>query len=262
MIIYARSSAFAIFTVIMFLAVISLISVAMTNLYLTNTRAASLDLQQLKAQHLLDAGIRFAALSLASPRVEISGSAIPSEHLIYSSPAADVLVEIQNEAGFIGLLSADKELLRSAVAASGASRQDVDVIIESFQAIKKQGSEPNYRRLRQLLRKGSIDTQTLLSVASLHNQQKGVHPRLATPAVLSLEPKLSKAKRERLLAARNDDSPSLISNPIESDYFTSTISAYYRISVSVELNGRLYTRDQIIKMINQQGRLYDVQAIF
>ncbi|MBL4672965.1 MAG: hypothetical protein JKX81_11955 [Arenicella sp.] len=249
------------FTVVMLLAVISLISLAMANLYLTNTRAASLDLQQLKAQHLLDAGTRFAALSLASPRAEVSGSAIPSERIIYSSPAADVLIEIQNEAGFIGLLTADRELLRSAVSASGASRQDVDAIIESFQALKKTGSETSYRKLRQLLSEGPIDTHALLSVASLHNSQKGVHPNVATATVLSLVPKLSKAQRERLLAARNDDSPSLISNPIESDYFTSTISAYYRISVSVELHDRLYTRVQIIKMINQRGRLYDVQAI-
>jgi hypothetical protein len=261
MINHKRSSAFAIFTVIMLLAVISLISLAMTNLYLTNTRAASLDLQQLEAQHLLDAGTRFAALSLASPRAKVSGSAIPSKHLVYSSPAADVLIEIQNEAGLIGLLTGDKELLRSAVAASGASRQDVDAIIESLQALKEPGREPSYRRLRQLLRDSSIDTQALLSVASLHNNQKGVHPSVATAAVLSLVPKLSKAQSERLLATRNDDSPSLISNPIESDYFSSTISAYYRISVSLELNGRRYTRLQIIKMINQKGRLYEVQAI-
>lgn len=261
MIMQSRSSGFAIFTVIMLLAVISLISLAMTNLYLTNTRATSLDLQQLEAQHLLDAGTRFAALSLASPRAKVSGSAIPAERLVYSSPTVDVLIEIQNEAGFIGLLNADKELLRSAVSASGASRQEVDAIIESFQTLKKQGSAPSYRKLRRLLSDRPIDTQALLSIASLHNQQKGVHPSVATASVLSLVPKLSKAQRERLLAARNDNSPSLISNPIESDYFTSTMSAYYRITVSIELNGQLYRRVQIIKMINQRGRLYEVQAI-
>jgi len=261
MIIHARSSAFAIFTVIMLMAIISLISVAMTNLYLTNSRAASLDLEQLEARHLLDAGTRFAALSLASPRVDVSASAIPAARLVYSSPEADVIVEIQNEAGFIGLLTADKELLRSALVESGAPRQGVDTIIESLQALKTQGREPSYRRLRELLRDRPIDTMALLSVASLHNKQQGVHPSVATKAVLSLVPKLSKAQRERLLATRNDDSPSLISSPIESDYFTSTMSAYYRLTVSVELNGRLYTRVQIIKMTNQRGRLYEVQAI-
>lgn len=261
MINHARSSAFAIFTVIMLMAVISLISVAMTNLYLSNSRAASLDLQQLEARHLLDAGTRFAALSLASPRVDVSASAIPAAHLVYSAPAADVIVQIQNEAGFVGLLSADKELLRSALAASGAPRQGVDRIIESLHTLKKQGRKPSYRRLRELLRDVPIDVQALISIASLHNKQQGVHPSVASKAVLSLLPKLSKPHRERLLATRNDDTPSLISNPIESDYFTSAMSAYYRISVSVELNGRLYTRVQIIKMTNQRGRLYEVQAI-
>ena len=261
MINHAKSSAFAIFTVIMLMAVISLISVGMTNLYLTNTRAASLDLQQQKARYLLDAGTRFAALSLASPRIKVSAAAIPAEHLVYSSPAADVIVQIQNEAGFVGLLTADKELLRSALTASGAPRQAVDRIIELLHTLKKQGREPSYRRLRELLRDVPIDVQALTSVASLHNKQHGVHPSVANKAVLSLVPKLTNAQRERLLTTRNDDSPSLISNPIESDYFTSLMSAYYRISVSVELNGRFYPRVQVIKMTNQRGRLYEVQAI-
>jgi type II secretory pathway component PulK len=264
MIVTKPVSGFAIFTVILLLAVISLIGLAMSNLYLTNTRSTSLDVQRLKAQHLLDSGVRFAALSLASPRVNISASAIPSERIIYSSPVSDVVIDIQNEAGFISLLNdhkeVDNELLRSAVLASGASRQGVAEIIKSIQALNKQGSEPSYRKLRQLLRDSSIDIRLLLSVTSLHNEHQGVHPSVAPVAVLALVPKLSKAQRERLLAARSNPQTSLISSPVESDYFSSGISAYYRIATSVELDGQRYDRIQIIKMINQRGRLYEVQA--
>ncbi|MFT6406811.1 MAG: hypothetical protein ACJAQ6_000221 [Arenicella sp.] len=256
-----RVSGFAIFTVILLLAIVSLISIAMANLYLTNTRATGLDVQRLKAQHLLDSGVRFAALSLASPRTKLSASAIPSERIIYRSPEADVVVEIQNEAGFIGLLQAHKELLRPALLASGALPQDVAAIVESIQSLKKQNAAPSYRKLRRLLRSSSIDMPALLSVATLHNGQSGVHPRVASADVLSLVPKLSKAQRERLLATRNGRSQSLISNPVSNDFFSSTISAYYRVFTSVELEGQLYTRIEVIKMINQRGRLYELQAI-
>lgn len=259
-----RASGFAIFTVILLLAIVSLIGLATSNLYLTNTRATSVDLQQLRAQHLLDSGVRFAALSLASPRLKVTASATPSERIIYSSSVTDVVVEIQNEAGFIGLLNnhgeADKELLRSALLASGASRQGVAENIKSIKSLNQHGGKASYRKLRQLFKGGPVDTRALLSIASLHNQHGGVHPSVASADVLSLLPKLSKAQRERLLAARNNNSPSLISNPVESDYFISGISAYYRISASLLLDGQRYKRVQIIKMINQRGRLYEVEA--
>ena len=261
MINHSRTSGFAIFTVILLLAIISLISVAMTNLYLTNTRATSLDLQQLKAQHLLDAGVRFAALSLTSPRSHIAASAVPEERIVYRSPDVDVVIEIQNEAGFIDLWRADKELLKPALLASGALAQNIDTIIGAIRSLKEQDAAPNYRRLRRLLRGSSIDVTTLLSITTLHNQQQGIHPSAASANVLSLVPKLFKAQRERLLADRKDTSPSLSSNPVSSDFFTSTLSAYYRISASVELHGQRYTRVQVIKIINQRGQLYKVQAI-
>ena len=53
------SSGFALVSVVLFVAIISLISTAMVNTYLSNTRATSLDVLRIKAAHLLDAGVRF-----------------------------------------------------------------------------------------------------------------------------------------------------------------------------------------------------------
>jgi len=102
----------------------------------------------------------------------------------------------------------------------------------------------------------------LLSVTTLHNGQSGVHPALAPESVLVLVPRLSTLERERILSARDRKTPSLVSNPVNSDHFSSTISAYYRVSTSVVLQGQRYSRVQIIKMINQQGKLYEPQARF
>ncbi|MFT4634523.1 MAG: hypothetical protein ACI9OI_000309, partial [Chitinophagales bacterium] len=139
--------------------------------------------------------------------------------------------------------------------------QNIGTIIGSIRSLKEQDAAPNYRRLRRLLGGSSIDVTTLLSITTLHNQQQGVHPSAASADVLSLVPKLLKAQRERLLADRKDTLPSLISNPVSNDFFISTLSAYYRISASVEFHGQRYTRVQIIKIINQRGQLYQVQAI-
>lgn len=258
---FRLSGGFALVSVILFVAIISLISTAMVNTYLSNTRATSLDLQRIKAAHLLDAGVRFAALSLASPRAQVVGSAIPSKQLIYAAPDADVVVGIRNEAGFIDLLSGDRALLKSALLMHGGVAADVPKLIDSIQSLAIGELTPSYRKLRELLADTSINTGELLSVVTLHNGHSGVHPELAAEEVLALVPTLSNAQRGRVLAMRDNKSPSLISNRVDNEFFTSTISAYYRISVSVSLHGQRFSRVEIIKMINQAGRLYQVQAV-
>jgi len=109
----ATDSGFALFSIVLIVAIISVISLAMVNVYLSNTRAAVIDLQRIKADQLMDSGVNFAALSLASPRAKVSESAIPSTQLVYSEAGVDVIIDIQNEAGFIDLLSANRELLNS-----------------------------------------------------------------------------------------------------------------------------------------------------
>jgi hypothetical protein len=255
-----KSAGFALFAVIILMAIIGLISSAMVNVYLVNTRATSLDLQRIKAGKLLDSGVRFAALSLASPRAKVSASAVPSRELIYSAPDADVAISLKNESGFIDLISADTTLLKSVLLANGAVQSDLPEVIESIKLMADSDDAISYRALRDILQGTAINVEGLVSVATLHNGKMGVNPALASERVLELVPKLSNAERNRLLSMRNDSRPSLISNPIESVYFTSHISSYYRVAVSVLLNDQIYSKVQIIKMINQTGRLYQVVA--
>ncbi len=254
-------SGFALFSIVLIVAIISVISLAMVNAYLGNTRATVIDLQRIKADQLMASGVNYAALSLASPRAEVSGSAIPSAHLVYSEAGEDVIIEIHNEAGFIDLLSADRELLASALLEHGVAPTQLTRVIESIRSLAEQRSGARYRSLRRLL-PATLHANQLLSVTSLHNGQSGVHPALAPESVLTLVPGLSAPERERILKARNKKITSLVSNPVNNDHFSSTISAYYRVSTSVVLQGQRYSRVQIIKMINQHGKLYELQARF
>jgi len=257
----ATDSGFALFSIVLIVAIISVISLAMVNVYLSNTRAAVIDLQRIKADQLMDSGVNFAALSLASPRAKVSESAIPSTQLVYSEAGVDVIIDIQNEAGFIDLLSANRELLNSVLLEHAVPSAELTRVIDSIQTLANQRSGASYRKLRRLLPTKRFANQ-LLSVTTLHNGQSGVHPALAPESVLVLVPRLSTLERERILSARDRKTPSLVSNPVNSDHFSSTISAYYRVSTSVVLQGQRYSRVQIIKMINQQGKLYEPQARF
>jgi hypothetical protein len=253
----------------LFMAIISMLSVALVNAYLANTLATSVELQRIKAQQLLDASVRYAALSLASPRVEVSASAIPSQQLVYSSPEVDVKVSIENESGFIDLLDADKSLLESVLMANGAAKHELPEVLSLLQSLKninsKQTSQPTYRQLRDVLQLTSVRTSSLMAVTTLHNDQKGIHPELASEQVLALVPSLSKAELDRLLLQRKlsqskRNASSLISNPVINKNFSSKISPYYRITSSVQLVEKRYSQVVIIKMTNLRGRLFDIQA--
>lgn len=262
-------SGFALLSAMLFMAIISMLSVALVNVYLGNTLASGVELQRIKARQLLDASVRYAALSLASPRAEVSTSAIPSQRLVYSSPDVDVNVKIENESGFIDLLDADKSLLESVLMANGAANNELPEVLNLLQSLKninsKPRSQPTYRQLRDVLQSTSVRTSSLMAVATLHNGQKGIHPELASEQVLALLPSLSKAELDRLLLQRKllqskRKASSLINNLVTNENFSSKISPYYRITSSVQLVEQRYSQVVIIKMTNQRGRLFDIQA--
>lgn len=257
---YKHSIGFALLSVVLLIAILSLSSLALVNLYLTNTRASSVELQRVKVEQLLNSGVRFAALSLASPRVKVSVSAVPKDTLIYASPETNVDITIKNEAGFIDLLRSDKALLESALLSNGVSNVNLKKVTSLIHSLKDSDTKLSYRRLRERLQQTDVNTSALLNVVSLHNGQKGVNSSLATEQVLALIPKLSSTQRRRLLEQRNNKQPSLINNAVVSHHFTTDVSAYYRVTVSVVLYQKTYSRVQIIKMINQRGLLYEVQA--
>ncbi len=259
---------FAIFTVLMLSAVIGLISLAMVNNYLSNTRAATLDLQRLKAKHALDAGLNFTALSLASPRSVVSAAAIPSQELLYQAQDFDVEIFIENEAGFIAWARFDESvehqrLLDSALRSSAvdqASSEQLKALLSERNIRSREGA--NVRNLMQKLSELAVDSTEFISLVSLHSKHQGVNPNLASEEVLALIPDLSVAQRKELMRQRASRAPSLIERQIKSQHFTDRVSAYYRVRLAVQVGDQRFEQTKLIKMINQPGRLFDVVGTF
>lgn len=263
-----RQNGFAIFTVLMLSAIVGLISLAMVNNYLTNTRAATLDHQRLKAKHALDAGLNFAALSLASPRKVVSAAAIPSQTLRYQAQDYEVDIYIENEAGFIAFSKfgqgvEHERLLDSALMASGFDQSGIDDIkkwlVERDSFINQ---DVSLRDLVQELSAATVDSSDLMRLVSVYSQHQGVNPNLASEDVLALIPDLSVAQRKELIRQRTSLAPSLIERQIRSQYFNTRISAFYRVRVATQVGDQRFEQTRLIKMINQPGRLFDVVGIF
>lgn len=266
---YQRSqNGFAIFTVLMLSAIMGLISLAMVNNYLANTRAATLDLQRLKAKHALDAGLNFAALSLSSPRAVVSAAAIPSQVLRYQALDFDVEIYIENEAGFIAWSGADQgidhdRLLERALLSSDADQASLDEIKKlRSERNAVHGHDVSLRDLKHKLSGLTVDSRELLSFISVHSKHQGVNPNLASEKVLALIPDLSVAQRKELIRQRTRRAPSLIERQIGSQYFTTRVSAFYRIRLATQVGDQRFEQTQLIKMINQPGRLFDVVGMF
>lgn len=266
MMVKKSSPGFAIFAVVLSLAIVSLLSASVVRSYLANTRSASIEFQQIKVDHVFDAGLRLAALSLASPRAEVAASAIPMRRLNYSFNDAELSVNIQNEAGFVSIFNADKALLESVLSASGVQSQELLRLSNQLNTFKTQsldtgsGSKANFRNLRAVLENSSISIKNLQGLISVYNDQRGIHPELAPPKVLAVVPGLSRAQRERVLEQREKQSKTLISRPVNNGHFSQSVSAYYRITIQVRLQEQAYSKMFIIKMINREGDLFETVA--
>lgn len=260
MIFPARQKAYALLTAVWMSAILASISMAGADSLLANTRAAQADLQRIQADLLLNSGLRYAALSIASPRSEVVADAIPVSRLVYANDVADVAIEINNEAGFIDLLAADPRLLAQLLSVSGLNNLDGREVERRLRNWKLAGGPFTYRQARRLLADKPGLFERLVGKVSLYNSQSGIHPLLAAEQVLELVPDLAPVDVTRLVQNRRKKSPSLFESPVESDFFSARVSPYYRITTRVTLGGQLHRRTQVINMTNQPGRLFELVA--
>ena len=257
MISMVRQRGYALLTAVWMVAILGSVSMVIINSYLTNTRAAQFDLQRIHADLLLNAGLRFAALGVASPRTRVVASAVPASKLVYRNSISDVRIEINNEAGLIDLRSGDPQLIKQMLKDSQLDDREVGLVRQRLSDLKP---PVTYRHLRQVLGDMPGLYQRVISRASLHNAQSGVHPLLAPEPVLKLLPDLPNAERMRLMKKRAEQTQSLFVKPVESDFFITQASPYYRVTTEVSLDGQVHRRKQIIKMTNQPGHLFELVA--
>ena len=105
------SSGFALLAVIGVMAIVMALTLSLAQVNLSNVKATMWDSRNQQAAYLLDSGLRYAALSIASPRIQVASNAIPKQKLVYKNPIAPVRLTIENEAGRIDLANSDTELL-------------------------------------------------------------------------------------------------------------------------------------------------------
>ena len=244
---------FALLSAIWIVAILSLMSIALLNNYLSNTRATFFELQRIQSDWLLDAALNYAALSLIAPRDEVVPNATPFSKLVYPQELADVHIEISNESGRIDLTKGAPELIQNLFETLN---------IPNIVTDNQRGALTSYREIKKALRAYPNAYAQLINLTTLHNGQLGVHPSIASAEVLSLLPDFSAAQRKRLISERSKETRSLtlISTPIEHPLFSDRASSYYRVKLSLRLDQRDYARTHIIQMINQRNTLFNLTA--
>ena len=275
------SSGFALLAVIGVMAIVMALTLSLAQVNLSNVKATMWDSRNQQAAYLLDSGLRYAALSIASPRIQVASNAIPKQKLVYKNPIAPVRLTIENEAGRIDLANSDTELLASALRSVGVSESDLDGIQESLrrgiqgltfsEATPSSVTRLKVRDVWSVLRALPIDSDMLWQVATIGNAETGVNPALASPAVLALVPGLSSAQQQHILASRDNESRGkrkesliglnrLLAETFENKFFTGRVSSDYRIKAAVVVAGHEYSKTWIVKMVNQASQLFEITA--
>ncbi len=256
-----QQSGFALLSTIWLAAIISLLTLSVLHGFNTNTEATQIDAMRIKHKMLHQAGLRYAALHLASPRHEVAATAIPNSELLLQLDSGQVRVKIENEAGRIDLLLAPRQRVVDLLTSLGLSIDEAGSLADGLQNSLTARPDMSYRGLRELFGSKPGLYQKAINLISLHNGQAGVHPLLASESVLDLFSELSLAEKQRVLNNRSGQQSSLFSTPIDKPIFTDRLSAHYRLTVTTVLEESRRTNVQIIKMTNQVGSLYEAVAI-
>ena len=251
-----RITGLALITVVLISAILSLLALSVLHGFSNNTQATQLDAVRIQHNQLHSAGVRYAALHLASSRRDVSPTATPVSELFLEMATGRIKVTIENEAGRIGLLHAEPRMLTKALTNLGVPSAEVDALVKRIQSSTSEQQSLSYRSLRKLLIPYPQLYSNLADMISLHNGQAAVNPLIASESVLALIPGLSNGEQQILLENRNRSRPSLVSSPIDNAFFTTKLSAFYRINTSVTFGNRIRSRTEIIKMTNATGELY------
>jgi type II secretory pathway component PulK len=271
------SQGFALLAVIGVMAIIMALTLSVAHINLRTVRAPTWESRNQRAEYLLDSGLRYAALSIASPRIYVSTNAVPKQNLVYPNPVAPVRLAIENEAGRIDLVHAEPELLESALRSAGAAENDLNRIKESLDALafgEKEASLPTKPKVRDVwmsLRDLPLDGEALWDVVTIGGTEAGVNAELASATVLALIPGLSSAQQQQILSRRDSAENQkytesliglnrLLGKQFENKHFVDTVSSHYRIKAEVVIAGQRYSKTWIVKMLNQASKLFEITA--
>ncbi|RBP47141.1 hypothetical protein [Arenicella xantha] len=263
------TNGFALLTAVWIAAILAMLTVGLASQYSANTEATRLDMLRLKHNFLHQAGIRHAALTLASNRVAVAPTGTPAHILNLNLRAGSVMIEVENEAARLDLRYVADDVLVAILSEVGLDSASTATIVQRVQALVQQGKPLTYRLLREWLESTPGAYQRLIPNVSLHNGVATVHPQLASEMVLSWLPNLAVADRQRLLLerqqqslvdARIPNSLALVSTPVHHTMLDTRLSAYYRITVTSKVGSATRVSSEVIKMTNAEGRLYDSVA--
>jgi len=256
-----REAGLALISTIWISAILGLLSVSALHSFSANTEAAQIDAVRVKHNLLHLAGVRYAALHLASNRRTVAPTATPASELVLELGATRIRLTIENEAGRIDLVRAPPNMLVQMLTDFDVPLTEAGALIERIQSMRSDEPSLSYRSLRKMLAPYPNLYQRILRIISLHNGQAGVHPMIASESVLGVLPGLSRAEQQTLLTSQNSSLSSLVSTPIDNAMFTTRISAFYRITTTISMGDTTRVRTEVIKMTNEPGVLYQRVAV-
>lgn len=269
------NTGFALLAALWIAATLAFLTIGIVSQFLTNTDATRNELVRLKQDMLHQAGIRIAALSLASQRHSVASSGVPFKKLKTDLRAGSVTVEIENEAARLDLRYVSPDVFAALLYELELGQEAMSLVLREYQHLIQQGRPLTYRLLREWFSVSPRAYQRVLRYVSLHNGEATVHPQLASSGVLALLPDFASADRLRLLAERKQlaleltppsgtdtlvSRASLVSTPVTHPLLDARLSAFYRVTVTSTVGDQVRVRHEVIKMANTAGMIFESVA--
>ncbi len=259
-----RIQGFALISALWFAAILTVLSLAISRAYLSNTKLIIDDIQRIQSDLLHDAALRYAALVIVEPKDKVSASGINNHRFIYPNPLFPVQVVIRNESSFIDLSKVDHSDLDSIFENLGLSQSPIRALRsltnDERHLVSSDNKNLNFRWLRKHVKDDDKAFNSIVQHATFYNGSGQINPYLANPKLLKALPNFKETELVSLIEMRDKSTPNLISRAINHPMFSNRLSGFYRVTTTIKVGDNKGSKTRIIRISNVNNNLLELVA--
>jgi len=246
----------ALLSILLFSAIISIISVSAAKLYLANTQNIHNQTSSIQSKLLHQAGLRYAIFDILKERSGVAIGGVPNTELVYQTAENRVLISVQNEAAFLDLNRMSPELLDSVLRNLGVDTSFIPRLKSSVLNLKID----SFRKLKRYYINDPSTFESIISVASFYNGASQINRDTAPLQLLAALPDMNSSQVDSIRVERENTSERIVSDSFVHPLVSSRASNHYRITTRVFMGLTSTVRTHIVKVDPSENDFHKIIA--
>ncbi|MCH2190816.1 MAG: hypothetical protein MK188_07830 [Gammaproteobacteria bacterium] len=246
----------ALLSVLLFAAIISIISMSAAKLYLVNTQTISNQAISIQSKLLDQAALRFAIFDILKARNSVAKGGVPNSQLIYQAGEHRVFISVQNEAALLDLSKTAPELLDSILRFLELDTSFIPLLRSAAPSTQIS----NFRQLKRYYINDVNSFEKIAAITSFYNGSAQINRDTAPLRLIAALPSMSPSKLESIRVKRENARDTIVSDSIDHPLLNSRASDHYRITTRTLIGLTTTVKTHIVKIDLSENDFHKIIA--